>query len=86
MFHRSLFALFLALTALAAPLGAQSFPSNKTVAAVEQRECVVFITRTGSRYHVDGCQYLRRSRIPVTKRDAEARGHTPCLVCGGSRC
>ncbi|MHB9025104.1 MAG: ComEC/Rec2 family competence protein [Armatimonadota bacterium] len=42
---------------------------------------IVYITRTGSKYHRDGCRYLARSRIPITRREAIARGYTPCSVC-----
>jgi len=55
-------------------------------AAAAKQECVVYITRTGYRYHVGDCGYLRRSRIPVEKRKAIKAGYTPCKVCGGSGC
>lgn len=32
----------------------------------------VYVTRTGSKYHRDGCRYLSRSRIPISLRDAKA--------------
>jgi hypothetical protein len=41
----------------------------------------VYITRTGEKYHRDGCQYLRQSRIATTLRDAVKRGYGPCSVC-----
>ena len=58
---------------------------TEAVASARQ-ECVVYITRTGSRYHKYDCRYLRRSRIPVSKADAIKAGYTPCKVCGGSDC
>lgn len=45
-----------------------------------QIEATVYVTRTGKKYHQDGCRYLR-SRIPISKKDALARGFTPCSVC-----
>ncbi len=36
--------------------GAEEAPTAETV----------YITRTGAKYHRDGCQYLRRSRIPIS--------------------
>ena len=41
----------------------------------------VHITRTGSKYHAAGCQYLRSSDIVVTKSEAVQRGLTPCSRC-----
>ena len=41
----------------------------------------VYLTRTGEKYHRDGCRYLRQSRIPTTLRDAVGRGFGPCSVC-----
>jgi len=42
----------------------------------------VYVTNTGSKYHRAGCQYLRRSEIPMTLGQAEARGYSPCSRCG----
>jgi len=42
---------------------------------------IVYITRTGSKYHRIGCSYLRRSCIPISKKDAIAHGYTPCSRC-----
>ena len=39
-----------------------------------------YVTRTGHKYHRDGCQYLRRSRIPVALGEARKR-YGPCSVC-----
>jgi hypothetical protein len=41
----------------------------------------VFVTRTGIRYHRDGCMYLRLSRIPASLGEAVRMGYTPCRVC-----
>jgi hypothetical protein len=41
----------------------------------------VYVTRTGKRYHRDGCRYLASSRIAMSLKDAEAKGYTPCKVC-----
>jgi hypothetical protein len=41
----------------------------------------VYITRSGKRYHRDGCRYLAASRIPISLKDAKARGFTACKVC-----
>jgi outer membrane biosynthesis protein TonB len=48
---------------------------------VQKQEVGVFVTRTGSKYHRAGCQYLSRSQIPISKADALAQGYTPCSRC-----
>jgi hypothetical protein len=76
----------LAVSALLVPLQTLQAPLLAGPEMSEQRECVVYVTRTGTRYHVDGCRYLRQSRIPMAKRDAIRAGYTACRVCGGSEC
>lgn len=41
----------------------------------------VYVTRTGSKYHRGSCQYLRKSKIPMSKVDAVSGGYG-----AGSRC
>jgi len=64
-------------------------PAPKTVApkktASSNEEVTVYITRTGAKYHSAGCRYLSRSMIPISLKDAVARGYGPCSVCGPPR-
>lgn len=48
---------------------------------VEQQTITVYVTRTGEKYHRDGCRYLSKSQIPMSLQDAKASGYTPCSVC-----
>lgn len=41
----------------------------------------VYITRTGSKYHVGSCGYLHSSKIPISLTSAKNRGYTPCSRC-----
>ncbi len=41
----------------------------------------VYITKTGKKYHRDGCRYLRQSKIAISLDDAQAEGYDPCSVC-----
>jgi len=41
----------------------------------------VYITKSGSKYHRAGCQYLSRSSIPISRSEAERRGYSPCSRC-----
>ncbi len=42
---------------------------------------IVYITRTGEKYHRGSCRYLSKSKIPIERKEAIARGYTPCSVC-----
>jgi hypothetical protein len=42
---------------------------------------LVFITRTGIRYHKGSCWHLRKSKLPIEMGEAKAKGYTPCKVC-----
>ena len=46
-----------------------------------QDDPIVYITKTGSKYHRAGCRYLSRSCIPIKRSVAIAQGYTPCSVC-----
>ncbi|MBL6446096.1 hypothetical protein JMN32_07245 [Fulvivirga sp. 29W222] len=41
----------------------------------------VYITKTGSKYHDETCQYLSHSKYPIALIDAKERGYEPCKVC-----
>jgi competence protein ComEC len=40
----------------------------------------VFVTKTGAKYHRDGCRYLSKSKISISLSDAKS-GYGPCSVC-----
>ena len=42
---------------------------------------IVYTTATGEKYHLEGCRYLKKSSIPITRQEAISRGYTPCSVC-----
>jgi len=62
-----------------AAVGAPPVPPPS--AAPQSGDTTVFITRTGERYHDDGCRFLARSRIPISLTEARARGFEACRVC-----
>jgi competence protein ComEC len=55
--------------------------STKTNTATSNASKVVYITKTGKRYHLAGCSSLSRSKIKTTVREAKAKGLTPCNNC-----
>lgn len=44
-------------------------------------EAIVFVTRTGKKYHEAGCSHLSKSSIPVTLEQAQLEGKEPCSRC-----
>ena len=44
-------------------------------------EIIVYVTRTGERYHRESCSYLRQSKIETTLSEAVEDGYTPCSRC-----
>jgi len=63
--------LFSSAAAIAAPVF-NSLASGDTI---------VYITRTGAKYHQGWCRYLSKSKIEITLKEAKAEGYTPCKVC-----
>jgi hypothetical protein len=78
---RRLLTLILIVVALVA--GGTGVHAQAPVPApqTQPKEQTVYVTKTGKKYHRDGCRYLRSSRIPVVLKDAKANGYTPCSVC-----
>jgi micrococcal nuclease len=54
---------------------------EKQVPATQEQDETVYITKTGAKYHRASCNYLRKSAIPISKKDAVARGYGPCSKC-----
>jgi endonuclease YncB( thermonuclease family) len=42
---------------------------------------VVYITKSGKRYHRSTCYHLRKGGLQTTLRDAKGNGLTPCSAC-----
>ena len=65
-------------------------PAQSTVAQIESatitatQSTTVYIRRTGSKYHRNGCRYLSKSKIPITLKDAKQH-YGPCSVCNPPR-
>lgn len=50
----------------------------------DNQSVTVYVTKTGSKYHSDGCRYLSKSKIPMSLSDAK-RSYGPCSVCNPPR-
>lgn len=44
-------------------------------------DVTVYITKTGEKFHRDGCQYLKKSQIPISRSNAIAQGYGACSKC-----
>lgn len=44
-------------------------------------DTIVYITKTGTKYHLEGCASLRGAGIPVELSEALSRGYEPCKRC-----
>jgi hypothetical protein len=67
-------------TGVAVPLVDISARSPGVAARQDPATITVYVTRTGEKYHRDGCRYLSRSRIPMPLKEA-AKRFAPCSVC-----
>jgi len=86
MVRRALLVLLMVLGCLAPVSLLTRNDVGGTAFASERKECIVYVTRTGTKYHQGGCRYLRSSKIPMTKSKAVKAGYTPCKRCGGGDC
>ena len=71
------------------PAGVSAAPSSNIVATPapapsqsNNQGTTVYGTKTGAKYHADGCRYLSKSRVPMTLSVAKSSGLTACSVCG----
>lgn len=60
-----------------------TFPQTTTRAqsAPGMLNAEYFVTATGTKYHLNGCHYLSKSRIPVTVQEIYEKGYQPCSYC-----
>ena len=83
---RRFLVLFLAVSALLTMAPLNSPFLRGSVLASEAKECTVYVTRTGAKYHRATCSSLRYSRRVMTRSEALAAGYIACKRCGGSSC
>ena len=66
---------------VSAPVAVVPFAPVAPQSQSDSQAQTVYVTRTGNRYHRDGCRYLSSSRIAMSLKDAQAKRYTPCRVC-----
>jgi hypothetical protein len=56
-------------------------PAPQQQQQTQTKEQIVYVTKTGKKYHTATCRFLAKSKIPMALKDAKAKGYTPCSVC-----
>lgn len=63
---------------------AKAAPGDAAPAAAEApvtEQTIVYLAKSGSRYHVKGCKYLKNAGKETTIIAAMKQGYAPCNVC-----
>lgn len=63
-----------------APVSSPTVQKRAPQTVNQTAETTVYVTRTGAKYHRDGCRYLSRSQIPMSLSDAR-QSYSACSVC-----
>ena len=58
-----------------------STSGNNTNASATTSSEIVYVTKTGKKYHNSGCSYLASSKIEMNLDDAQSAGYTACSKC-----
>ena len=59
----------------------QSNTSTITTSTPNTQSKIVYITKTGEKYHKSNCSYLWNSKIEINLSQAKSLGYTPCSRC-----
>jgi hypothetical protein len=78
---RRLLATLALFISLLCPVSPAVAAQHATMAQQDNQTQTVYITRSGKKYHLDGCRYLAGSRITIGLKDAKAKGYAACKVC-----
>lgn len=78
---RRLIPLILALLFLGAASALPPVPPPAPLPQSQTKEQTVYATKTDQKYHRATCRYLSKSKLPISLKDAKARGLTACSVC-----
>jgi hypothetical protein len=69
---------FVAAVVLLAAVGVHARQSSAQSGPAS--DAIVYVTKTGTKYHRDGCRSLSQSKIPMKLSEA-ARRYEPCSIC-----
>lgn len=60
---------------------AKSVTVKKAASSSKAQASTVYVTKTGTKFHRDGCKYLSKSKKKMTRSEAVSAGYEPCSVC-----
>lgn len=60
--------------------GIVSTGRDESIFKDDLQDVVVYVTRTGKKYHREDCRYLRKSKKPLYLKEAQ-KSYQPCKVC-----
>ena len=66
--------------AAATTVSSNSYGSS-TSSSGQTQSVTVYVTKTGSKYHKSGCQYLSQSKIAISLSKAKSSGYSACSRC-----
>ena len=81
LFRVLLSILVLGLLSLSFPAASVYAKRHHSASSSTQIENVVYITRTGHKFHRAGCRYLKYSHTEIDWDEAIRLGYEPCKVC-----
>jgi hypothetical protein len=58
-------------------------PSPTNLSSCYANEDIVYVTKSGKKYHKEGCSYLKSSKIMMSLEQAVMEGKEPCSKCFG---
>lgn len=58
-------------------------PSPTNLSSYYANEDIVFVTKSGGKYHKENCPYLKSSKIMMSLEQAVMEGKEPCSRCFG---
>ncbi len=64
--------------------GVYSDRQDRGIFEQKPEEEIVYVTRTGIKYHLEGCRYLQKSKIPISLEEAQ-KSYGPCKICRPKR-
>lgn len=82
--------LAMSFFALAAPIAVSTNPLQHVNAVTTKsgfsgryvpNEETVYVTKSGNKYHRSTCRYVKKSKIAMTKTEAQKKGYKACSVC-----
>lgn len=56
-------------------------PSPTNLASYYANEDIVYVTKSGSKYHKENCSFLKSSKIMISLEQAVKEGKKPCSKC-----